>query len=123
MAILQLEKTLEFQHQAIIQPHPYSSQPEVGMTSIEWDKVIADLTAAQLDAFNLQAKLKRSEEQKGIYEDMIKQKEELLEASIAERDKLQKQVDKAVKDASGKEALGSARAMIWDSITEVIFTF
>ena len=58
------------------------------MTSIEWDKVIADLTAAQLDAFNLQAKLKRSEEQKGIYEDMIKQKEELLEASIAERDKL-----------------------------------
>ena len=58
------------------------------MTSIEWDKVLADLTAAQLDAFNLQAKLKRSEEQKGIYEDMIKQKEELLEASIAERDKL-----------------------------------
>ena len=90
LAILQLEKTLEVQHQAIIQPHPYSSQPEVGMTSIEWDKVLADLTAAQLDAFNLQAKLKRSEEQKGIYEDMIKQKEEWLEASIAERDKLQK---------------------------------
>ena len=81
---------LEIGHTSIIQPHPYSSQLEVGMTSIEWDKVIADLTATQLDAFNLQAKLKRSEEQKGIYEDMIKQKEELLEASIAERDKLQK---------------------------------
>ena len=90
MAILQLEKTLEVQHQAIIQPHPYISQPEVGMTSIEWDKVIADLTAAQLDAFNLQAKLKRSEEQKGIYEDMIKKNEELLAAAIAERDKIQK---------------------------------